>query len=421
MNRKVPNMLPPILTVSWIILMVITASSSFAQEQANIARELYDSYSKYQVPEITSRRFTQGDMLRWLRPLQERQVFEMVPAGKSAEGRDISLLKLGRGKTSVMLWSQMHGDEATATMAIVDMMNFLGSSPNHRVAKMITEQLTLLIIPMLNPDGAERFQRRTAQLIDMNRDALFLGTPEAQVLRGAWERYRPHFGFNLHDQDPRTTVGNTKKVSTIALLAPAYDESRSDNDVRRPAKQVAATFATVMKQFIPGNVSKYDDTFEPRAFGDNIQKWGTSTVLVESGGWPGDPNKMFIRKLNFVGLLTTLYAIGGEQYQHADLQVYEQLPFNTTYFFDLILRNALLQVNDCMPSITVDIGINIDEELDSSTGSLTLVGKVMDIGDLSTYASFEEVDLRGSSVGGVITQIDQRLSIDQIRSLSNKK
>jgi hypothetical protein len=101
--------------------------------------------------------------------------------------------------------------------------------------------------------------------------------------------------------------------------------------------------------------------------------------------------------------------------------VYEQLPFNTMYFFDLILRNALLQVNDCMPSITVDIGINIDEELDSSTGSLTLVGKVMDIGDLSTYASFEEVDLRGSSVGGVITQIDQRLSIDQIRSLSNKK
>jgi hypothetical protein len=392
------------LTVLWIILMAITTSSSFAQEQANIARELYDSYSKYQVAEITSRRFTQGDMLRWLKPPQEQRVFETVPAGKSAEGRDIWLLKVGRGKTSVMLWSQMHGDEATATMAIVDMMNFFGSSPNHPVVKMITEQLTLLIIPMLNPDGAERFQRRTAQLIDMNRDALFLGTPEARVLRGAWERYRPHFGFNLHDQDPRTSVGNTKKVSTIALLAPAYDESRSDNDVRRPAKQVAATFATVMKQFIPGNVSKYDDTFEPRAFGDNIQKWGTSTVLVESGGWPGDPNKMFIRKLNFVGLLTTLYAIGGEQYQHADL-----------------LRNALLQVNDRMPSITVDIGINIDEELDSSTGSLTLVGKVMDIGDLSTYASFEEVDLRGNSVGGVITQIDQRLSIDQIRSLSNNK
>lgn len=414
-------MFPVILTLSWIILMTITLSASFAQEQANIARELYNSYPHYQVAEITSRRFTQGDMLRWLKPLQEQRVFEMVQAGQSAEGRSIWLLKTGQGRTKVLMWSQMHGDEATATMAIVDMMNFLGKSPEHPVAKMIKERLTLLIIPMLNPDGAERFQRRTAQLIDMNRDALVLGTSEARVLRGVWESHKPQFGFNLHDQDPRMSVGTTRKVSTIALLAPAYDESRADNHVRKPAKQVAAMFAAVMQQFIPGNVSKYDDTFEPRAFGDNIQKWGTSTVLVESGGWPGDREKMFIRKLNFVGLLTALHAIASEGYQHADIDLYETLPSSTKYFYDLILRNAQLRVSDGTPPITADIGINIDEELDPSTQALTLVGKVVDIGDLSTFGSFEEVDLQGGLIERVITQIDQRLSMDQIRSLSKKK
>ena len=36
----------------------------------------------------------------------------------------------------------------------------------------LLETLTLDIVPMLNPDGAQRYQRRNAQGIDINRDAL---------------------------------------------------------------------------------------------------------------------------------------------------------------------------------------------------------------------------------------------------------
>ena len=38
--------------------------------------------------------------------------------------------------------------------------------------KRILSALTLYVVPMLNPDGAERYQRRNAQNIDLNRDAL---------------------------------------------------------------------------------------------------------------------------------------------------------------------------------------------------------------------------------------------------------
>ena len=303
---------------------------------------IYMILSKRQ--EIISCRITHADMLKWLRSFQEQDLFSKLPLGTSGEGRIISLYSIGNGSTKVMLWSQMHGDEPTATMALIDMFNFFTKHPDHIATKTIREKLTLLAIPMLNPDGAERFTRRTAQLIDINRDALALETPEARILKETCNKYQPEYGFNLHDQDTRLTVGTTKKITAIALLAPSTDESRADNPVRVKAKKVASIFAQILNLFIPGYLAKWDDTFEPRAFGDNIQKWGTSTVLVESGGWKGDPNKFFIRKLNCIALLTTLYAIATGESAHADTGVYEQIPFNMKLGCDHIIRNAVLQM-----------------------------------------------------------------------------
>ena len=401
--------------------MSTVSSSASAQTNSELARELFDKYENFKASAITSRRFSQADMLKWLDPLRGQKLFTMTPVGRSAEGRTISMLKLGAGKTTVFLWSQMHGDESTATMALLDMLKFFLQEPDHIVTRSILDKLNLLIIPMLNPDGAERFQRRTAQSIDMNRDALALRTPEARILKETRDTYRPHFGFNLHDQDPRYSVGETRNVSAIALLAPAFDESRADNKVRLPAKKVAATLASILHEFIPNNVSKYDDAFEPRAFGDNIQKWGTSTVLIECGGWPGDREKMFLRKLNCVALLTTLHNIAVDQCEHADVNEYERLPFNTKYLYDIILRNAQLKANAMVPAATVDVGINIDEEFNARTRKVELVAKVVDIGDLRTYGAFRDVDVRGAVVDGSEFKMDQRIPMEKVDLVLKKK
>jgi hypothetical protein len=383
-------------------------------------RELFDDYASYRIPDITSRRFTQADMFCWLEPLNAGNLFRVKPLGTSAEGRTVSLLSLGKGTVKVLLWSQMHGDESTATMALLDILNFFKRKPDHVISRTILDALNLLMIPMLNPDGAERFQRRTAQSVDMNRDALALETPEARILKDVQQTYKPEFGFNLHDQDPRYTVGDSKDVSTIALLAPAYDETRGDNQVRLAAKKVASVFAATVQEFIPGHVSKYDDTFEPRAFGDNVQKWGTSTVLVESGGWPGDREKMFIRKINAVGLLTSLYSLASGTYRQADPVVYERLPFGTKYLYDVILRNAMLRANDQVPAVRVDIGINLDEEVNAESGRVELVGKIVDIGDLNVYGAFREVDVQEAAFTGSEIRMDQRLSAQQVEALTMK-
>src|SRR5204862_544126 len=127
--------------------------------------------------------------------------------GASVEGRAIHLLTVGDGPRRVLLWSQMHGDEPSATPALLDLADYLLSRKDDAAARRLLAGATLLMIPMLNPDGAERYERRNAQGIDINRDALNLATPEGRLLKAIRDRHQPELGFNLHDQNRRATVG----------------------------------------------------------------------------------------------------------------------------------------------------------------------------------------------------------------------
>ena len=84
----------------------------------------------------------------------------------------------------------------------------------------------------------------------------------------------------------------------------------------------------VIQRYARGHVGRYDDEFEPRAFGDNMQKWGTSTILIESGGYPDDPEKQFIRKLNYLSILSAFHIISTQSYLTARLDHYVSIPKN---------------------------------------------------------------------------------------------
>jgi len=46
---------------------------------------------------------------------------------------------------------------------------------------------------------------------------------EGRILKGIRDRYEPILGFNLHDQNRRTAVGDTGVLATNAVLAVAGD------------------------------------------------------------------------------------------------------------------------------------------------------------------------------------------------------
>lgn len=384
-------------------------------QNIQLLSSLYNSYESYKELSITDRRFKHRHIQPLIDSLRNDSRFEVTQAGVSAEGRSISLIKYGSGGTVVFMWSQMHGDEPTATMALFDIFNFLRADDSFNpFREEIKKNLTLYFLPMVNPDGAEVFTRRNSYSIDINRDAINLQTPEARILKKVFEDVKAQYGFNLHDQNPRYSAGNSYRAAALTFLAPSYNTEKEVNDVRGNAMRLIGKLFEELSLYIPGHIAKYSDGFEPRAFGDNFQKWGMSTVLIESGGWKDDYEKQFIRKLNYYALLSSFSSIMHGYHLHTPMAVYDSIPFNDDYIYDLILRKVTLNRNN--KDYLVDVAINKIETATES-GEIYFRSEIMDIGDLSTFYGLEEVDLTGRTIIPGKTYIKEFENIEEVESI----
>ena len=378
-----------------VIITFLVIMPAIAQPKLpDFSKQLFDIHEQIKEQSLTKRRFKHRDIV----PLIEKLPFAVEKIGKSFEERDIYQIKMGSGKTKVLLWSQMHGDEATATMALFDIFNFFQSKSDgfDALRSKILENCTLYYVPMLNPDGAERFQRRTATDIDMNRDALRFQTPEGALLKKLQDELRPEFSFNLHDKNTKYSAGASGKQATISFLPTSFNYAKDWNPARTRAMQVICGMHEALQQFIPGYLGRWNDDHEPRAFGDNIAKWGSSLILIESGGYKEDTEKQFIRKLNFVAILTGLQAISEQSYTKFELKTYEAIPNNDRYLFDLLIRNAEFVQNG--KTIIKDIGINLSEKNINNATDFVVSSVIEDLGDLSTFWGIKEIDAKGLKV-----------------------
>jgi hypothetical protein len=358
----------------------------------NQVARLSDAFDRFKAPEFAPLHLSPGSF----HPVLERTcaasngVLGLASAGRSFEGRPIHAVSAGSGGTRVLLWSQMHGDESTATRALGDIFRYLSETAAEPHTRSILSKLTLLAIPMLNPDGAQRRTRRTAQSIDMNRDALALRTPEARLLTEAAARFGPTVSFNLHDQE-LSTAGDGREITALALLAPAFDASRSDNPSRSAAKKVASFVAGIAGELAPGRIARYDDAFEPRAFGDTFQRKGYGTVLIESGHARRDPSKEAVRKLNFVAILAALEQIAEGTIDGTPSGAYDRLPGNGKRAYDVIVRNVT--VNSTGGPYATDLGIS--RQVDTHPEEPP---RLVDAGDLGIFTGMEELNGSGAVV-----------------------
>lgn len=372
-----------------IAFLIFSVSSAWSQD---FEEKLYEDYQEYKEPEITNRRFKHA-LVTQLLDKHRDGIFKIQQVGESIEGRSLNLVSIGTGETQVFLWSQMHGDESTATMAIFDILNFFESAGFEAEKELMLSKLSIHFLPMLNPDGAEVFHRRNALGVDINRDALRLQSPESQTLKRIRDSLDADFGFNLHDQSRYYNAERTAKPATISFLATAYNYEKEINDVRARSMQLIVQMNKVLQNFAPGQVGRYNDDFEPRAFGDNIQKWGTSLMLIESGGFAGDREKQEIRKLNFVVILSALKSIASKSYEKEAISDYEKIPENDRMLFDLKLKNLNYELEG--NSYILDLGINRNENAAEHENGFYYTASVEDQGDLSTSYGYEELDAQG--------------------------
>lgn len=366
--------------------------------------ELIRVHEAMTVPGLEDRRFDPATYWGAVEPYLS-EPWRVQVAGRSAEGREIRHLTVGSGPVRILLWSQMHGNESTASMALADVVRFFHDWPDHPLARRVTQGATVHMVPVLNPDGAERFQRRNAQGIDVNRDARRLQTPEGRTLKAVRDAVEPDFGFNLHDQNAGTRVGDTNRQAAIALLAPAFNEARDVDDKRHRAMQVASLLVDVMEPLVGDHIAKYDDTFNPRAFGDLMGAWGASTVLIESGGWADDPQKQHLRRTNFVGILAALDAIATGRYTRYGADTYENLLYNGRRVTDLLVVGGTIAVPG-LPPLEADLLVDYERPL------MKEGGRISDIGDMGESEAQDTLDVTGLYLVPMAAALDESGGLD---------
>jgi murein tripeptide amidase MpaA len=79
---------------------------------------------------------------------------ELEVIGYTNEGRNVYPAKIGDpDNDAVMITTQQHGNEVMTTEAALKLIQFLSTGSNK--AMKILDELYVLIVPRVNPDGAE--------------------------------------------------------------------------------------------------------------------------------------------------------------------------------------------------------------------------------------------------------------------------
>ena len=318
-------------------------------------------------------------------------IFKIDCIGKSVNHENIYSITVGQGKKKVLIWSQMHGNESTTTKALFDFFNFLSDSK--AFSDTILNNCTLKVIPILNPDGALIYTRFNANGIDLNRDAQDLTQPESILLRKCLNDFNPDFCFNLHGQRTIFSAGKTSNPATVSFLAPAQDKDCSITLNRTIAMEIIGVMNAVLQAQIPKQIGVYDDAFNINCVGDTFQQ-NVPTILFEAGHYKADYMREQTREYIFHSLLTALHYISSNSIKGDYYKAYFNIPKNETSFFDIIIRNAVVNYENKQQCL--DIGILYKERL---IGDIIEFVPIIDkISNLDEYYGHKEINVDNNMV-----------------------
>ncbi len=126
---------------------------------------------------------------------------------KSAEGREIpallisnSIFNTDSSKIKVIIFAQQHGNEQSGKEgALLLIKNFVNGKLNH-----LLDNIDLIIVPQMNPDGSEVNERRNGNEQDLNRNHLILTQPETIGLHKLFKEFLPEVTLDVHEYYPYT-------------------------------------------------------------------------------------------------------------------------------------------------------------------------------------------------------------------------
>ncbi len=148
----------------------------------------------------------------------------MDTLGVSVEGRGIPYMKISNGnfgedrlnKLVMLLFAQQHGNEPSGKEAVLVLARDFALGRHDD----LLEHLDILLVPQVNPDGAEHHERRNADNVDLNRSHLILNAPETIALRDLFYEWEPYVTVDIHEYQPWT--GSWLEKGFIKLFDEQY-------------------------------------------------------------------------------------------------------------------------------------------------------------------------------------------------------
>lgn len=309
--------------------------------------------------------------------------------GTSYLGKPIYKMSMGSGETRVLAWSQMHGNESNATHAMLDLLEIFNHHPE--LKDELFSKITLDFIFMLNPDGSDKWTRRNALDIDMNRDYLKLSSKEFPILKNIAEKGNYDYALNLHEQRTIFTADG-ENPATLSFLAPAENFERDVTETRKKAMAVISEIYSRLKELIPNQIARYNDEFYPTSTGDNFTKMGIPTILYEGGHFPNDYKREGTRKYYTIALYYGLKAIAELNGNTEHWENYFNIPENKESHYDIIYRNVKLNTDfECI----LDVAVQYKEVYNDGDDDISFVPVVMEVGDCGKKKGWQEIDCTG--------------------------
>lgn len=151
---------------------------------------------------------------------------QVTSIGESVKGKDIVMVRVSDpGKSPeeterLFIICRQHGDEPASTEAMLGLIEDLAFSIDEQTNDLLSK-VSIYVVPMVNPDGADRYLRRNANGVDLNRDWLKLSQPETRCVCRAINEVNPDVLIDQHELSPGNRSSDFLETAGSESGAPA--------------------------------------------------------------------------------------------------------------------------------------------------------------------------------------------------------
>lgn len=295
----------------------------------------------------TSNLYTYDEMVKFLKTQDAKQnAMQLEVIGQTVKNRDIYLAKYitNPSNPTVLFLTQQHGNEQLTTEGALEFIKHLGTNKT----KDILDKVNILIVPMLNADGAmgdvnfslddyiadggRHLTRYNAVGADLNRDHVDQLQPETQALhKNVLQKYEIDYMIDLHHQG--TQARRDGKLVSGSMLYPT--NSNVKPEVVEKSKRLGSVIFNAVDSTGWGHLAKYNG-----GSGENIGRNGAAvqydiaTLLFEMRGMSdhfsesaviGQKSNGYLIKQTITTLDATVRAIADGSIENADITFWDTL------------------------------------------------------------------------------------------------